>query len=149
MREIWLFLHIVAVVVWVGGMWFAHLCMRPAALALPPPARLPLMAGALGRFFAQVLAAVVLLWISGLAMIGAVGFAQAPAAWHAMMGIAFVMTLVFLVIRVLLWPRLRDSVGRQDFPLAAAALDTIRRLVVVNLVLGVATIAVATLGMGG
>lgn len=146
MKDFWLFLHIGAVVVWIGGMWFAHLCMRPSALALPPPQRLPLMAGALGRFFAHVLAALALLWISGLAMIGAVGFAAAPAAWHAMMGIALVMTVIFLVIRFVLWPRLRGGVGSQDFPAAAAALDGIRRLVVVNLVLGVVTIAVATLG---
>lgn len=146
MRELWVFLHIAAVVVWVGGMAFAHLCMRPSALALPPPQRLPLMAGALGRFFAQVLAALVALWVSGLAMMLATGFAAAPPAWHAMMGLGLVMTLVFLVIRFRRWPRLREGVARADWPSAAAALDGIRRLVVLNLALGVLTIAVATLG---
>jgi len=53
MTELWLFLHFAAVVVWIGGMVFAHFCLRPAALAtLQPPQRLPLMAAALGRFFA-------------------------------------------------------------------------------------------------
>lgn len=146
MRELWLFLHIAAVVVWVGGMSFAHFCMRPSALALPPPQRLPLMAGALGRFFAQVLVALVLLWVSGLAMMLAVGFAGSPPAWHAMLGLGLVMTLVFLVIRFLRWPRLREAVARGDWPAGAAALDGIRRLVMLNLALGVLTIAVATLG---
>lgn len=146
MKELWLFLHIAAVVVWVGGMSFAHFCMRPSALALPPPQRLPLMAGALGRFFTQVLAALVLLWVSGLAMMLAVGFAGSPPAWHAMLGLGLVMTLVFLVIRYLRWPRLREAVARGDWPAGAAALDGIRRLVTLNLVLGGLTIAVATLG---
>ena len=146
MRELWIFLHIASVVVWVGGMAFAHLCMRPSALALPPPQRLPLMAGALGRFFAQVVAALVVLWASGLAMMVETGFAAAPAAWHAMMGLGLVMTLVFVVIRLRHWPRLRDGVARADWPSAAGALNGIRRLVVLNLVLGVLTIAVATLG---
>jgi uncharacterized membrane protein len=146
MREFWLFLHIGAVVVWVGGMAFAHFCMRPSALALPPPQRLPLMAGALGRFFAQVLGALALLWASGLALMASAGFASSPPSWHAMMGIALVMTVIFLVIRFLRWPRLRDAVARGDWAGGAAALDGIRRLVVVNLALGVLTIAVATLG---
>lgn len=146
MRELWLFLHIAAVVLWVGGMAFAHTCMRPSALALPPPQRLPLMAGALGRFFAQVLVALAVLWASGLAMMVQAGFSASPAAWHAMMGIALLMTLVFLDIRFRRWPRLRDAVARGDWPAGAAALDGIRRLVSLNLVLGVVTIAVATLG---
>jgi uncharacterized membrane protein len=144
MRELWLFLHILAVVLRVGGMAFAHRCMRPSAQALPPPQRLPLLA-ARGRFFAQS-AALAVLWVSGLAMMLATGFAAAPAAWHAMVGLGLAMTLVFLVIRLRYWPRLRDGVERADWPAAAGALNGIRRLVVLNLALGVLTIAVATLG---
>ena len=69
MTELWLFLHLVAVAVWIGGMVFAHFCLRPAALAtLAPPQRLPLMSAALGRFFALVGAALLLLWASGVAL---------------------------------------------------------------------------------
>lgn len=146
MNALWSFLHIAAVVLWVGGMAFAHLSLRPSALALAPPQRLPLMAGALSRFFAQVLVALAVLWLSGLAMMMATGFASAPAAWHAMMGLGIVMTLIFFVIRFSYWPRLRDGVARADWPAAAAALNGIRRLVVLNLALGVITIAIATLG---
>ncbi len=46
-----LLLHLLAVVAWVGGMFFAHFCLRPAAVeVLEPPARLPLMLAALRRF---------------------------------------------------------------------------------------------------
>lgn len=146
MRQFWIFVHLVAVVVWIGGMFFAHLCLRPAALALPPPQRLPLMAAALGRFFAQVTVALVLLWASGLAMMAQTGFGASAPAWHAMMGVALVMTGIFVVIRLVRYPRLVAGVAAGDWPAAAAALNAIRVLVVVNLLLGLLTIAIATLG---
>ena len=146
MHQLWLFLHLIAVVVWVGGMSFAHLCLRPAALALPPPQRLPLMAAALGRFFAQVAAALLLLWASGLAMMLQAGFAASPPAWHAMLAVALVMTLVFAMIRLRRYPRLVSAVAAGDWPAAGAALNAIRVLVVLNLALGLLTIAIATLG---
>jgi uncharacterized membrane protein len=146
MRELMIFLHLTGVVVWVGGMFFAHLCLRPAALQLPPPQRLPLMAAALGRFFDYVTVALLLLWASGLAMMLQTGFARAPGAWHAMMAVALVMTVIFAVIRLLRFPRLRAGVAAGDWPAAGAALNGIRVLVVINLALGLLTIAIATLG---
>lgn len=50
-------LHILSIVVWIGGMVFAHFFLRPAALQLPPPQRVPLMHGVLQRFFSAVLVA--------------------------------------------------------------------------------------------
>lgn len=146
MQQFWILLHLVAVVVWVGGMFFAHFCLRPAALALPPPQRLPLMAGALGRFFAWVLGAIGLVWASGLAMMLEAGFGAAPRTLHAMMGVALVMTAIFAVIRFVHYPKLRVRVEAGDWPAAAAALNAIRQLVTVNLGLGLLTMAIATLG---
>ena len=131
MRELMIFLHLTGVVVWVGGMFFAHHCLRPAAL---------------GRFFGFVTGALLLLWSSGLAMMLQSGFGGAPVAWHAMMGVALVMTAIFAVIRLLRYPRLRAGVAAGDWPAAGAALNGIRILVVVNLGLGWLTIAIATLG---
>ena len=146
MRDLWIFLHLLGVVVWIGGMSFAHFCLRPAAMQWPPPQRLPLMAGALGRFFGQVSVALVLLWISGVAMMLQVGFARSPGTWHAMMGIALVMTIVFGVIRLRHYPKLLGAIASADWPSAGAALNAIRVLVTVNLGLGLLTIAIATLG---
>ena len=65
-----LLLHLLAAAWWVAGMAVMHLAVRPAAVAtLPPPLRLPFMTAALGRFFAGVSLAVVLLLASGFAMI--------------------------------------------------------------------------------
>ena len=56
-----LIVHTLAAVVWVGGMFFAHQALRPAAAALDPPLRLPLWSRVFDRFFAWVIAAIVLL----------------------------------------------------------------------------------------
>jgi uncharacterized membrane protein len=64
-----LLLHSLAAVIWVGGMFFAYMALRPAASALEPPVRLPLMRSALGRFFPWVLASIVTLLVTGYGMI--------------------------------------------------------------------------------
>jgi len=54
-----------------------------------------------------------------------------------------VMTIVFVVIVLRRHPRMREALEAGELPAAGAALDGIRRLVVVNLVLGWITVAVA------
>lgn len=146
MESLLVFVHVACAAVWVGGMAFAHFCLRPAAFELlPPPQRVPLMVGALGRFFRLVAVAIVLLWITGLWRFGQVGAANAPPAWHAMAGIAAVMTVLFGIIAHGVFPRVRAASADQRWPDAAAGLGRIRSLVAVNLALGFATIAAATL----
>lgn len=146
MESLLLAVHVAAAAVWVGGMVFAHFCLRPAAFeVLQPPQRLPMMVGALGRFFRWVAASIVLLWATGLWRFAQVGFANAPAGWHAMMGLAAVMTVIFGAIAHGIFPKVRDASQAQRFPDAAAGLGRIRTLVAVNLGLGLATIAAATL----
>ena len=60
-----LFIHLAGVVTWVGGMAFAHFCLRPAALALPPAQRLGLWGAVLGRFFRIVWVAIAVIVVSG------------------------------------------------------------------------------------
>lgn len=146
MRNLWLFLHVAAVIVWIGGMSFAHFCLRPAAVAtLQVPQRLPLMSSALGRFFVLVGWSIAVLWVSGIAMFVAIFAAggRAPWNWNAMAALGAAMTVVFAVIVLRLHPRLRSALEVGELPAAGAALDGIRRLVVVNLVLGWVTVAVA------
>jgi uncharacterized membrane protein len=148
MRSLLVFVHLVAVAVWVGGMFFAQFCLRPAAFeVLAPPQRLPMMVAALGRFFRWVAVAILLLWGSGLARMLEVGFAAAPLAWHLMMGLGLVMTVVFAIIAHGIFPQARAMSAAQKFPEAAARLAQVRLLVTVNLVLGIVTIGVATIGV--
>lgn len=146
MNRLIVLIHLLAVIVWVGGMFFAHVCLRPVAAAqLPPQQRLPLLAAVLGRFFVAVGVALLLLWGSGLVRFAQVG-AAIPAHWHAMLGLGSVMTLIFAVIVLRFYRRLRAAVAAQDWPQAGKAMNSIRVLVLANLILGFATVAVAMLG---
>jgi uncharacterized membrane protein len=147
MRPLMLFLHLAGVVVWVGGMFFAHFCLRPeAAVQLQPPQRLPLLAGILGRFFVAVAGAIVAIFGSGFTLIAAAGFGKAPLPWHLMMGAGIVMALIFGVIYFRYYPRLKAGAAAQEWPAAGAAMNRIRPLVATNLALGAVTLAIATLG---
>ncbi len=142
-------LHVLAIVVWIGGMVFAHFFLRPAVAALEPPARVALMHDVLGRFFAAVLAVVVVVLASGLAMIGLVhagGGGAMPWTWTAMTVLGLVMMAIFGHIRFALYRRLQRAVAAKDWPAGGAALARIRTWVGVNLAIGVAIVVVVGLG---
>jgi len=144
-------LHILSIVVWVGGMVFAFFFLRPAAMQLEPPQRVRLMHAALQRFFAAVLAAVVVVLASGLWMVGRVAkeIVQAglsfnmPLNWTLMTVLGLVMMAIFGHIRFALFKRLSKAVAASDWPAGGAALASIRTWVGINLVIGIAVIAVA------
>ena len=149
MRSTLLFLHLAGVIAWVGGMLFAHFCLRPVAgEMLPPFLRLQLLAGVLGRFFKIVAVAIVLILFSGIGRMINVGFASAPLNWHLMMTTGLVMVVIFAVIYLRKFPNLQARVAAEDWPAAGAAMNGIRQLVAINLGLGVATVAIACFGVG-
>ena len=131
-------LHVLATVVWVGGMFFAHQCLRPVAMVqLEPPQRLRLWSGVFGRFFPWVWLCVALLIGTGQALvIGMGGMAAMPAHLHAMVGIGYLMAAIFTFIYFKPYASLRKAVAAGDWPAGGQALNLIRRLVGVNLSLG-------------
>jgi uncharacterized membrane protein len=142
-----LFLHVIAVTVWVGGMFFAHQCLRPsAAQLLEPGPRVRLWRGVLGRFLPWVWACVVLIAGSGFSLFASAGFKGAPPAWHMMMGLGLLMMAIFAFVYFVPFAALRRCADAEDWPAGLAALARIRHLVGVNLTLGLVTIAIATLG---
>jgi len=142
-----LMVHVICVVVWVGGMFFAHQCLRPvAAQLLAPPERLQLWHGVFARFFPWVWVAVVLIPASGLSILATIGWSAAPLRWHLMLLVGLVMIAIFLVVYFAPYRALQRGIQAQDWKAAASALARIRQLVGLNIVLGLATIAVATGG---
>jgi uncharacterized membrane protein len=140
-------LHLLGVAVWVGGMFFAYMALRPAAVAvLEPPLRLPLWHQTLRRYFLWVWVAVVLILISGLHMIAALGGRDAPAYAWIMLVIGIVMMLIFAHVFFAAFRRLERAVAAADWKAGGAALGQIRKLVGLNLILGLITITVATVG---
>jgi uncharacterized membrane protein len=146
--EIARLLHVLGVVVWVGGMFFAYMALRPAAAALlEPPQRLPLWQATLRTFFAWVWVALALILGSGLWMIQLLGgFKAVGLHVHVMFTLGIVMMLIFAHVFFAAYQRLTRLVQTQDWKAAGAALGQIRKLVGVNLVLGLLTITIAILG---
>lgn len=141
-------LHVLGIVIWVGGMFFAHQLLRPvAADLLEPPLRLQLWVGVFRRFFPWVWACVATILASGLYMIKLMGgMAIVPLYVHAMYGIGLAMMAIFAYVYFAPYGRLRKSVANQDWKNGGAALASIRQLVGINLSLGLVTIAIATAG---
>src|ERR1039458_2851966 len=85
--------HILGAVIWVGGMFAAYYCLRPAAGALEPPQRLLLWRSFFQKFFPWVWASVLLLLASGYWMLVTSfgGFAHAPLYIQLMQAIGWVM----------------------------------------------------------
>jgi uncharacterized membrane protein len=135
-------LHILATVVWVGGMFFAHNCLRPVVLAqLEPPQRLRLWNGVFGRFFPWVWLSLVVLIGSGQALVLMMGgMAAVPYPIHVMVGIGYLMSAIFAFIYFVPYARLRQAVAAENWPAGGQALNLIRRLVITNLILGLANI---------
>jgi uncharacterized membrane protein len=143
-----LWLHLLGVVVWVGGMFFAYMVLRPAAVKLlDPPLRLPLWSQVLTHFFMWVWFSVLLVLLSGLFMVFSIdGFASAPRHIHIMTASGLLMMLIFGHVFYSPFKRLRHFVALKDWPKAGKALNQIRGLVGLNLLLGLITITVATAG---
>jgi uncharacterized membrane protein len=143
-----LFLHILAVVVWVGGMFFAHMVLRPTAIeVLEPPLRLRLWRGIFARFFPWVWAAVLLIPASGLAGFAGTGMKGAPISWHVMLATGSLMVVIYFYLYFVPYGAFKRAVDAADWPAGAAALNRIRPLVATNLTLGLLTVAISTLGL--
>jgi uncharacterized membrane protein len=139
-------LHLLAALVWVGGMFFAWMILRPAAVsALEAPARLKLWLEVFQRFFYWVWAAVIVLPITGVGMLNLrfAGFETAPRYVHIMIGLYIAMLALFLRVQALQLPELRRAVAAEDWPSGGAVLGRIRRLVGINLILGLVLIGIA------
>lgn len=143
-----LFFHILAAVIWVGGMFFAHQMLRPAAGALEPSVRLPLWRRVFERFFPVVWLAVVALLASGFGMIlwGLGGFAEAGLHVHIMLALGIIMMMIFAHLYFAPWKRFRRALDAGDLPAAQKQLDQIRTLVGVNLLLGLIVVVIGATG---
>ncbi len=140
--------HILGAVIWVGGMFFAYVVLRPSAGPLEPAVRLSLWDRVFSRFFLWVWLCVIALLVSGLAMVfvGLGGFARVGAYVQAMMTLGIVMILIFVYVYFAPWQRFHRAVAAADWPAAAQAIERIRRLIGVNVLLGLLTVIVGGSG---
>lgn len=136
------FLHVLAAIVWLGGIVFMLMALRPvAAQLLEPPQRLPLMAQVMRRFFASVWLSIVILLLTGLVMLLTVGMKNAPVGWHLMLGIGLLMSALFGHLYFGPYRRLQQAVSAANWPEAGRRVGQIATLSLLNLALGVVAIA--------
>jgi uncharacterized membrane protein len=138
-------LHLLGAVAWVGGMLFALVVLRPSLRVLEPPQRLALHAQVFRRFFLVVWHAMPVQLVTGFLMVFAVygGFALVPWPVNVMLLTGLLMSAVFLLIVFSPWRAMRSALAAGDNAAAGACVDRIRRLVQVNLALGLLTVVVA------
>lgn len=139
-------LHVLAALVWVGGMFFAWMVLRPAAVAqLQASERLRLWADVLRRFFVWVWVAVLVLPVVGMGVwhLRFAGFAGAPRYVHVMAGLYLVMLALFLRIQLILLPRLNRAIAAEQWAEGGTVLGRIRHVVGANLSIGLLVTALA------
>jgi uncharacterized membrane protein len=144
-------IHVLSIVLWIGGMAFAHFFLRPAVASLEAPVRLRLMHDVLGRFFKAVLVVSLLTLVSGVWMLGRVakqvvqsgGSFEMPLAWTIMAVLGVVMVAIFMHIRFVLFKRLGQTVAASEWSAGAAAMAQIRRWVAFNLGTGILVLFVS------
>ena len=140
-------LHTLAAILWVGGMFFAYVCLRPSMGALDAPVRCRLWRESLGRFFAVVWGCNAILLLSGFYLIGKLGgMALIGAHIHIMMALGILMMLLFMHVQFGPFRKLKKFVASEDWPACAAQIARIRPVVAINLILG---LIAAAFGSGG
>ena len=136
--------HLVCVVIWVGGMVFALIVLRPALAALEPAQRVALHNRVFRRFFLLIWHAMPIALISGYVLLWGIyrGFAHLPWNVNAMQGIAWIMAIIFVTIVYGPYRRFRAAASTAR---AAQAADRIRRLIMINMWLGLIVVVIAAL----
>ncbi len=140
-------LHILGVVIWVGGMFFAYMVLRPVVnQQLPLPQMLKFWQAVFTSFFHWVWLSITIILASGLHMIAEMGgFEKLPFNVYLMFAIGVMMMLIFIYVFFTAYRKLKRYVAAEEWEAAGIALVQIRVLIGLNLILGFVTIAIAIL----
>ena len=141
-------IHMLAAVVWVGGMFFAYMALRPAAaVVLEPALRLQLWVQSFRRFFLWVWLSIIGLFASGYWMVFALGgFGAVGKHIHIMHGLGIIMVLIYMHVFFAAYRRLRHAVIAEDYATGGKQLAQIRKLIALNLMIGLVVVIVASAG---
>jgi uncharacterized membrane protein len=141
--------HLLAAVIWVGGMFFAYMALRPAAGALlEPPVRQALWVAVFKRFFVWVWISIITLLVSGfwLIFVELGGMANIGLHIYIMLGLGLFMMLLFMHLYFGPFRRLQHAVIESNWETGGTRLNQIRLLVKTNLILGLLVVMIATSG---
>ncbi len=139
-------LHFLGAVVWVGGMFFAYMALRPAAGDMAPAERLGLWRRTLDNFFPWVWGSIAALLGSGYGLIIAFPGLADGIHVHIMQLLGWIMILIFCHVYFSPYRRLRAALDGGDVETAANKLGQIRLMFGANLILGLITILIGATG---
>lgn len=133
-------IHLLAATVWIGGLFFIVLILRPSARPLEAPVQLPLWTRTLARFLAWGWIGSIVLLASGFAMAfaGFGGLARAPVHVRAMMAIGIVAGAAYAYLTLGPWRRFRRAAALSDWAAAEKSLGPVFLLSGVTLALAIA-----------
>ena len=143
-------IHLVAAILWMGGMAFMLMALRPAAIALlQPPERLMLMGAVWKRFFPVVLVSAIALFATGAnlyttlfrAVKEATGQGYVPLEWNPMLILGLLMMVIFAYLYGVTYPKFKRSMAALDWPMAGKAAAHVHTMMVTNFILGWLAIA--------
>jgi len=148
MLVVLLALHMLSAVVWVGGMFAAYMCLRPAAGPLEAPQRLALWRRFFAKFFPWVWVSVLLLLVTGYWMMVTSfgGFSHAPLYINLMQTLGLVMVALYAWLFHGPWLKFKHAVDAQEWPVAGAQLNRIRQIIMVNMPIGLIVAAIGGTG---
>ena len=138
-------LHLIAGIVWMGGMTFMLFALRPAAIAaIEAQPRAVLMGQVWQRFYAWVLIAIVVLFATGThlytatfrAVRLATGNGSVPLGWNIMLVLGITMMLIFGHIYFAGFKKYKRAVASAQWPAAAKAAGLIHTMTLINFTLG-------------
>lgn len=141
-------LHALAAIIWVGGMFFAYVVLRPALGSLDPLDRLKIWNRVFPKFFVWVWASVGVLLVTGYGQVmwDFGGFDASGLHVQLMHGIGLLMSIIFAYLFFGPFRRYQVCVRAENWPEAGKVLVQIRRIVGANLILGLLTVIIGSSG---
>lgn len=142
------YIHLIAVLIWIGGMFFAYVVLRPATSeSLDLPHRLRLWAAVLRLFFNWVWASVGVILITGFYLMYLYGgIAHVSRHVHIMLALGLAMMVIHGYMFFTCYVPFSLHVAKKRWKEAEEPLGRIRQLVAVNFALGLLTAGIVLIG---
>jgi uncharacterized membrane protein len=141
-------LHIVAVIVWLGGLFWLSVTARPSAQHVDAAGTPQFWQGFLSRFFVPATIAIVVVVASGIAMVKLKfgGFAHMPHIHRANMAIGLPAIGLYVFLVTVLWRRYRRAGAGNDRHATASTAKQMSTVIAIIMALGVVASVVSAVG---